>query len=328
MKIYITLDYELFFGEPSGGVDECIITPTQKLLQIIEPYNIKLVVFVDVGHLAKLKEYKGTYPSLKDDYEKIVTQIEYLAHNGHSIDLHIHPHWENSTYNGEDWVFDLSQYKLSDFSKKEASDIISKYTKILTSISGIKPKSYRAGGWSAQPFSHIKQGLESVGILIDSTTYPGGFHKSNHQDYDFRSVNQYNTHYRFEDDLTKKQPSGRFTEFPISSYKVNPFFFWKFAYHKIKKSDKHKSYGNGQAISKPKKDIIRLMLRPSNSVVSIDGFKASLIEKAFKKYVRNTNNNGHFVLIGHPKAFTPYSLEKTNAFIEKVKEHHTFSIFE
>ena len=57
------------------------------------------------------------------------------------------------------------------------------------------------------------------------------------------------------------------------------------------------------------------MLWPSCSVVSIDGFKASFLERAFQKYKKNTRGDGNFVMIGHPKAFTAYSLQKLQDFI-------------
>ena len=41
MDIYLTLDYELFFGEQSGTPEHCIIKPTQDLLSILDPLDIK-----------------------------------------------------------------------------------------------------------------------------------------------------------------------------------------------------------------------------------------------------------------------------------------------
>jgi len=327
MKIYITLDYELFFGSQSGGVDDCIINPTNELLKIVDPYNVKIVFFVDAGYINKLNVFKQQYPELEEDYKKITSQIRSLSENGHGIELHIHPHWENTVYDGEKWVFDTSQYKLQDFSKEEAYAIVIKYTTLLNSISGKKAIAYRAGGWSAQPFSHISEALKDAGIYIDSTTYPNGYHQSKHQAYDFRNITQYKTEYRFENDLTVEDSNGHFTEYPISSYRLSPVFFWRFALEKIKKNKKHISFGNGSAISKPKIEVIKLMTRFSNSVVSIDGYKSSYISKAFKKYIKNTDNTGHFVLIGHPKAFTPYSLEKTKKFIENTHQKHMYCIF-
>ena len=66
------------------------------------------------------------------------------------------------------------------------------------------------------------------------------------------------------------------------------------------------------------------MLTFSNSVVSMDGYKSVLIEKAYKKYKKNNMNN--FVIMGHPKSLTLFSLQKIEEFIKKHKDEK-FSTF-
>jgi len=327
MNIYITLDYELFFGTNSGSVKHCIIKPTEALLKIVDPHNIKLVFFVDVGYLAQLEKQKEDYPELEEDYKTITKQIRHLANHGHGIDLHIHPHWEDSYYDGSKWVFDTTRYKLSDFNEDEVVDIITCYNDTLKRISGKAPKAFRAGGWSAQPFKSIKNGLEKNNVFIESSVFPKGYYSSDNQSFDFRGVSQYNTKYSFSEDLTIEDAQGDFTEIPISSYKVSPFFFWKFAFKKLQKQKRNISYGDGSAITLKNNEKIRLMTSYSHSVVSIDGYKASYIENAFNKYIKNTKSNDNFVLIGHPKAFTEYSLSKVAEFILKYKNEHSFKVF-
>ena len=58
MNIFLTYDYELFFGESTGSVDKCMIEPTNQLLKIAKEFNIKMTFFVDVGYLIKLKASK------------------------------------------------------------------------------------------------------------------------------------------------------------------------------------------------------------------------------------------------------------------------------
>ena len=115
MNIYITLDYELFFGKSSGTLDNSIIKPTEELLEIIDSLNIKANFFVDAGYLVNLEMLSNEHPQLKKDYQKVTQQIKKLAQDGHSIELHIHPHWEDSYYDGNNWIFDTKRYKLSDF---------------------------------------------------------------------------------------------------------------------------------------------------------------------------------------------------------------------
>ncbi|MER3375823.1 MAG: polysaccharide deacetylase family protein [Allomuricauda sp.] len=327
MNIYITLDYELFFGHESGSVDKCIIEPTKALLQILEPYGIKATFFVDSGYLIALERQKDKFPSLQKDYEKVTDQIKYLASNGHGIELHVHPHWEDSYYMGNKWVFNTERYRLADFNKNEVLDIVTRYTDILLRTSKKKPVAYRAGGWSAQPFEHIKSALEENEIFVDSTAFPNGHYVSPNQEFDFRGIPQYKTEYYFDTDLTVEKPNGRFKEIPISSTLVSPLFFWRLAKAKLSGKKEHKAFGNGLAIPMNKKEMIRLMLLPSHSVVSVDGYKAKLLKRAFKNYDKKTNRNGNFVLIGHPKAFTPYSLSKLEEFIECSFKNHKYVTF-
>ena len=65
MNIYITLDYELFFGPKSGTVNKCIIEPIEKLLKIVDPLNVKIVCFVDSGYLLALEKQMEKYSDRK-----------------------------------------------------------------------------------------------------------------------------------------------------------------------------------------------------------------------------------------------------------------------
>ena len=48
-------------------------------------------------------------------------------------------------------------------------------------------------------------------------------------------------------------------------------------------------------------------------MVSLDGYKASLVEQAAEDYRRRGLED--FVVIGHPKALTPFSLERLDQFL-------------
>ena len=186
MNIFITLDYELFFGPQSGSVEHCMIQPTNDLLKILDPYNIKISFFVDSGYLLALEKFKTRFPELEEDYVAISNQIKKLTDEGHGIELHIHPHWEDSYYHKNKWVFDTSRYKLADFNEKEILAIVSQHCEILGRMTGRAPVAYRAGGWSIQPFEPIGKALRKNNILLDSTAYSGGYFQSPNQVFDFR----------------------------------------------------------------------------------------------------------------------------------------------
>jgi len=121
-----------------------------------------------------------------------------------------------------------------------------------------------------------------------------------------------------------EKKNGFFTELPISSIKVNPLFFWKFAITKKIATKEHKIYGDGSPVGASKKDILRMLTTPSYSCVSCDGFKSSLLKTNYKKF----QSLGHekFVVIGHPKAQTIYSLNKINNFFQDVNLNKVKSI--
>ncbi len=327
MNIYITLDYELFFGKNSGTVENCIINPTEKLLKILNLNNIKAVFFVDVGYIVKLEEFKNKYKKLEKDYQLIVNQIKQLSNNGHGVELHIHPHWEDTIYNGERWVFNASRYKLTDFSQSEILKIVTKYTTTLENISNKKIIAYRAGGWSAQPFKYIGEALAENNIFIDSTVYPKGYYDSKYQKFDFRKASINKTKWSFNEDPAIENVNGKFTEIPISSIKVSPLFFWKFALTKIIKLNKHRAFGDGNSIKLSNNKIKELLFKSSYTVASIDGYKSSLLNKCLKYYKKLNISDTNLVLIGHPKAFTPFSINKLKKFIKSNKDKHNFVIF-
>lgn len=317
MNIYITLDYELFFGKQTGTVSQCVIEPTRQLLAILDPLSIKATFYVDAGYLMALQRQKDDVPQLQSDYDLIAGQIRELAQAGHAIQLHIHPHWEDSFFKDGSWHIDTSRYRLADFSEAEVMELVTRYHEVLRGISGVACSSYRAGGWSAQPFEAIGKALLANNIQRDSTAFPGGYYNSDDQFYDFRSIQDFTTYYRFTEDPNQPEKEGVFEEIPISAHRVSPLFFWRFVWVKLFGGKSHEAYGDGQAITKEKSDVLRLLTRYSRSVVSMDGYKASYLREAFNRYAKHADHATNFVIIGHPKAFTPYSLKQLKGFISR-----------
>lgn len=321
MKIFLTFDYELFFGEKSGSLEKSIIEPTNELINILDRYGAKATFFVDSGYLIKLKEYSQKNKNLRFDLQVVSEQIRMLSESGHSVQLHIHPHWEDAKYEGGKWVFDTSRFSLNSFSKEEVSAIVGRYKKAIEDITLTTVFAFRAGGWCIQPFSHVANALKENGIWLDSTVFSGGFYNSGTHCFDFRKTPGKDV-WSFQEDILKEEPTGDFTELPISSYRISPFFYWMFVLVKLFKLRKHEYIGDGHPVGAGKKDIIKMLIKFSYGVVSVDGFKINYLKKAFKLHVKNSVK--YFVTIGHPKAFSIYSLNKLNEFILELSPSHEF----
>ncbi|SDJ66703.1 polysaccharide deacetylase family protein [Microbulbifer yueqingensis] len=318
MRILLTLDYELFFGRKVGTPEASLVTASEKLIAVLDEFGWKAVFFVDATYLLRLKKLKAGSSILKADYELVVDHIKSLEARGHQIQLHLHPHWNDSNWTKDSWTLNTNRYRFSLWDKEAASSLISESVQELNSHLADKVTVYRAGGWCIQPFSHISDALYREGVVTDSTVYRGGYSKSRTHRFDFREVPEEGP-WRFEDDPCTVDNSGRFLEIPISSIEVSPIFYWKFATRRILRKDlKDKSFGDGVAIAKSKVDTLELLARKSSTVVSIDGYKASLLEKAFlQEYKRGAN---YFVVIGHPKALTNFSLGRVRRWLSAVKE--------
>ncbi len=323
MNIYITLDYEIYFGENHGTVEKCIIYPTSELIRIAEKYNVRFSFFVDCGFILKLDEFRKKIPALEKDYKLITEQVNYLSNTGHDIQLHIHPHWEDSYFDGEHWVIDVKRYKLVDFNEAEIADIVYRYKKVLVDLTGKNIFAYRAGGWCLQPFNKLKNAFQKNNITLDSSVFRKGYYVSENYNYDFRNAPDKDL-YHFEDDPAKENTNGYFTELPISQIRNSPLFFWILFLLGRKNPYLHKPLGDGRAMAAPgyRK---KLLTQYTENPVSIDGYNVRLLEKSLKGSQKKKFKN--MVVIGHPKALSRYSIQKLEEFIKNNKEKHAFTTY-
>ena len=313
MNIYITFDYELFFGNSSGSAENCIIKPTEELIKIADRYGVKFVFFVDSGYLLKLQEYKDKYEYVQKEYDIVFEQIKKLNDLGHDIQLHIHPHWEDSYFDGKKWVIDTKRYTLHSFSDIEIDDIVYRYKKVLEDIIQDSVFAFRAGGWCIQPFDKLKNIFKKYNIYLDSTVFNGGHYSSGAISFDFRKAPNKDS-WKFSNDILQEDKEGFFTEIPIASMKISPIFYWKFAFTKKFAKNSFKIFGDGSPVGASNKDILKMLTQPSYGAVSCDGYRSSLLEKAYKNYKYKKYN--HFVIIGHPKGQSAYSLQKLEMFVK------------
>ncbi|MBD3636441.1 MAG: hypothetical protein HUJ25_03790 [Crocinitomicaceae bacterium] len=323
MQIFLTYDYELFFGNPTGTVEKCIIEPTNKLREISEETGVNFVFFIDVGYIKKLGEYKDQFPKVEKEYKKVVKQIKTLVFEGHDCQLHIHPHWEDCTHDGEKWNMVTDRYKLDDFSDDEIDSIVKEYHSILENLTEKKVTSYRAGGWCLQPFDRVKSSFEDIGIKLDSTVFPGGKFTEGNYYYNFVNTPDQGR-WRFSNDLTIEDTSGPFWEYPIASFYYNPLFFWKlFALGRMFPDD-HKPIGDGYPMSSPglRKKMLTTGIRLS---ASVDGYFITKLNKVLR--VNQDLGYDEMVVLGHPKACTKFALKKLREFILKNKNKHSFLTF-
>jgi len=323
MQIFLTYDYELFFGKPTGTAEKCIIQPTNQLREISQRTGVKMVFFIDTGYLKKLIEYKDQYPKVQEEHRAVFDQIKTLVKEGHDCQLHIHPHWEDCNHNGEEWIMKTDRYKLDDFSDEDIIRIVKEYKSILENTTGEKVSSYRAGGWCLQPFDRVQKVFEEVGITIDSTVFPDGKFTAGNYYYDFTN-SPTKSKWKFSSDLIKEDQKGSFWEFPISNFNYSPIFFWRLFILGRLKPSQHKPIGDGYPMSSPglRK---KMLTKGMNLSASADGYFVTKLNTVLKS--NEKKGFEEMVVIGHPKANTLFALKQLEKFINVNKATHQFKTF-
>ena len=221
----------------------------------------------------------------------------------------------------------MQYYALHSFKKLEVHQIIQRYTDALRTMTGDDGGfTFRAGGWVIQPFDYIRDALLAANIRIDSTVICGAKSKWDSHGYDFTDAPTQN-HWFFDDDPLVMNFTGAFLEVPIASHQVSPDFYWRFLATKKLGGIIHSPLGDGVPVELSKHSVINKLFSRSIGEVSMDGYKASLLKKAASQYDRMGKTS--FVIMGHPKALTRYSLQQLEAFIvsRQTDEFVTYSAY-
>ena len=316
-QILLSLDYELFFGPRTGTVEHCLIRPTQELAEAAHRKGAFLSLFVDALYIQRLAEEANRYPRLQRDLDAIRQQLVSLREEGHDIQLHLHPHWLDSSFDGEQWRLDTNRYKLHDFSAIEIAAMVGSAKELLTNLIGDNIFAFRAGGWCLQPFAQIAQSLLAHNIWLDSTVFAGGISDDKERWFDFSGA-PLKDYWRFSEDPNSENSHGPFVEVPISAMRVTPLLFWRMALtRKLLSNPDHKPFGDGSSLAWGSSYYLQRLTRSTVSVASMDGLKASLLTKAFR--CEQAAGKQLFHAMGHPKALTRNSLAQLENFLASLE---------
>lgn len=322
MDVYLTLDYELFLGSRSGSVQKCLLEPMDRLDRIALDHDARFTIFVDATYLLRIEELMGDHESLRKDYDAVVRNLRTLASHGHDLQLHLHPQWAFSTYDGEKWDLDTSHYKLSDLTETQASDLFTKGADLLERISGKRPVAFRAGGFSAQPTALTVGMLRTTGIRVDCSVYPGTAYNTPMQQYDYTDAPE-GLIYNFDDDMCVARKDGEFKELPLTTCRVSPLFFWRLVLQRLTKQRRHRRIGDGESVKTAGSSILKRLTSFDRIHATIDESKISFLYDAFKSAKKRGDEV--FCVIGHPKLATRYSLDNLPAVLNKMsKDGATF----
>lgn len=247
-KLLLTFDYELFLGAKSGSVDNCLIVPTNMLLDVMERHGAKAIFFVDTVYMMRMVELKDLHVKVAHDLEKIRNQLKDILNKGHKLYHHIHPHWIDAQYDeaANQWnLSDDTHYCVESLSEEKKKQIFDFSVSFLSEImreagSEYVCRGYRAGGLHIEPFGTVRREFDRCGICEDySSEAP---------------VEKMIEAYNFEESTLCPDASGRYVEYPISRIRIHGLrkILNAIYYRLTKRSTRCQKIGDGTP-SKPQK---------------------------------------------------------------------------
>lgn len=332
MYISITFDYELFFGENYGTYDEVLFQPTYALIDALEKKGVSATFFADVCSIPLAEKYhQNTY---LDGFRK---QIQYMKCHGQDVQLHLHPHWYHSSWNGAQWSFSNVGYRLHDFVVDGTiNSIISDGMRFLKeTLLPIDEEyeciAYRAGGFCLQPHNAIVAALYDNGIRVDSSVAPQLYIDSNAHFYDYRHrLKAMNWHISDNADWWEDNIDGKhLLEIPVATIDKAPipFVFRRFFAPDTVKLNLGPKRGTYIAHNTKNESKFRSFYNyvTSYNAISMDAYAAEYLYTQTKRfYTKNKCDDQVVAIIGHPKLVTPMYIDNLCRFIDLINNDSQF----
>lgn len=221
IECIFTIDYEIY-GNGTGALKELVYEPTERLLQVFEKWDARLVNYVEVAEFEQIQN-AGTDAAI----DLVNRQVKEMHRRGHEIALHLHPQWYNARFERGQWQLDYAEYNLCTLPQPRIAEIVDRAVDHLACMvddSQFRPLSFRAGNWLFQPTQNAAKELSRRGLRIDSSVFKGGLQRNHHLDYRLALRNGY--YWPFSSNVNEPDPMGQWLELPIHAEMVRP---WKMA---------------------------------------------------------------------------------------------------
>lgn len=330
IKVILSFDHELPLGGVYKSYEHALFEPTQRILEAAHKENVKVCLFTDI--LSYLFFKKNNVPEFTGPY---VRQLQAAIADGYDVQLHLHPHWMNSTFENGRFI-PSSSFALADFADHpypaNLEGIIELGIQELTSIcKTVNPDyqcvAFRAGGFNLYPeTARIMTALHRNGIRIDSSIPKGLYYKSAFSLINYKDMpGVCNWHISLNGPVSRVSEDGLF-EVPIATVPAGLWTNLKHLYYKRK--NKHHAYNSGKTLHSgnvSKLDKLRFVF--SVRMLGFDTYSldAEDLVKMLNYNIRKYRADGDIILsaISHPKNMGPHAVEVMRNFIRTVRNNHS-----
>lgn len=326
--LILTVDYELF-GNGSGDIVNCVIKPTEMMLNIADRYNAKLTLFVDIAEFNTMKENDKFH----NDIKLVYAQIQDAVRRGHDVQLHIHPQWIGAVYNGESWDLALDKWRIADIDSETLQNYFIFYKSVLEDIVHVvkpdyKCEVFRAGGWCIQPSEKVLTAMKAADLYIDSTVAPGARLKNTAHWFDFSKTPK-KPYWKVYKDVCIEAKEGDFLEIPISTIKSS---YVKQCYRLLKSKfssssnlacNCHGTYEAGDSLFKKMQSFSSKLINLDNVMFDFSTITAAMMMEITMQHSHSSTDYPikPIVAISHNKNFSKTSAKEFDTYLRAVSQN-------
>lgn len=331
VRLILSYDHELSLG----GTDSFrynLFDPTDELLRVAAELDVPIVLFTDVLCADRYRVWDR-----EGFFEPYCKQLGDALRTGHDVQLHIHPHWVDSTF--EDGVYRPSpHFALADFEHEappnDIDGVVSRAYDLLTSLCraydpAYRCIAYRAGGHNLSPATDkILSSLYRNGVRIDSSIVKGFRFSSGISTVDMTAMPaQPNWTIPVEGPLNATAATGLF-EIPVAGKPRTPLNNVPFLVNRVlrRKQPRDERGRSIHAAHTPLLQKLGRMFPRSAWALSFDDAAHSVndVTSIFREHVRAHRGMGDIVCaaVSHPKSMGPAEFALMRGFIKAARNEY------
>ena len=186
-------DWELS-GNGSGDARELQFRPMRELVKIYNANKVRGSFNAEVMQQLAFRKFQNDYPELKelaDEWDAVV--LETYA-QGHDIQLHIHPQWQDAEYTGGEWNL-TADWSILNYEPDEAYRMMLAGKEYLENLlRSVNPDyicvSFRSGSWCIAPSPHMLNLLVELGIVFDMSIVGGVRYETKRINLDYTNCDE------------------------------------------------------------------------------------------------------------------------------------------
>lgn len=314
VHLILTVDYEIF-GNGLGGVDRCVIDPAERIAQLAEHCDAPVTFFVETLEFLAMENE----PATAAYSDAVISQLQSLLRRGHDAQLHLHPQFENASWNGVSWQVSES-WRMGELDADGVTSLLKIGKGWLEKILQSQKPEYRctvfrAGGWCIQPSGVVLESLNQEGFKIDSTVAKGYVNLVEREWAKFWSTPEM-PFWSVSDDVCR-QGNSELLELPIATGKIGKWRHYSAVQRAKQYGDSGLSpgcVGDYSVAIDDNIDHLRAMvdkvLRLGHVMLDFSTMPAEVLIEITRQWIarfEGTYTSVPVVAIAHTKNFTPES---------------------